>query len=169
MLPNDKLPSSSRMVGRMSSENNMNGDLGFFGASGSFNCLDFFPFLDFFETLQNTVEKRKHRTYFTVALVCSVSSLSEIARLKFLISVFLAVTDGATTSSSSWTWFMADVGDKYSEIGDGDKEEDDELDSLINFGLGMGNTGFIMVASVRLKNSNQNEKLIYFHLVIGQV
>ena len=59
---------------------------------------------------------------------------------------------------------MEVVGDAYPAVGDGDKEEEDELDSWTNFGLGMLfeawkrllNIGFIMAASVCLKKSNMN-------------
>ena len=50
---------------------------------------------------------------------------------------------------------MEVVGDAYPEVGDGDKNEEDELDSFLSFGaeaeIRGTNIGFIMVASVRLK------------------
>ena len=65
------------------------------------------------------------------------------------------LSDDATTSPSPWTGLAEDIGDKYPEVGDGDKNEEDELDSFLSFGaeaeIRGTNIGFIMVASVRLK------------------
>ena len=71
-----------------------------------------------------------------------------------MISVFLVLSDDATTSPSPWTGLAEDIGDKYPEVGDGDKNEEDELDSFINFGAEAEaevrgtNVGFNMVDSV---------------------